>query len=70
MMRDMGRLLIVAGVLLALVGVALMFAGRIPLGHLPGDITYKRGNFTLYFPLMTSILLSLLLTLLLWAFRR
>ena len=69
-MRDMGRLLIVAGVLLALVGVALMFAGRTPLGHLPGDLTYRRGHFTIYFPLMTSILLSLLLTLLLWAFRR
>jgi hypothetical protein len=69
-MRDAGRLLMVAGGVLLLLGLALTFAGRTPFGRLPGDILYKRGNFTFYVPLMTSLLLSLLLTLLMWLFRR
>jgi len=68
--RDIGRLLIVLGGVLLLAGIALSAFGRIGLGRLPGDIVYRRGNFTLYFPLMTSILLSLILSLLLWLFRR
>ena len=70
MTRDIGRLLIVLGGVLLLAGIALSAFGRIGLGRLPGDIVYRRGNFTLYFPLMTSILLSLILSLLLWLFRR
>lgn len=60
-----------AGAVLFLVGLALALGGRIlPLGKLPGDIVYRRGNFTFYFPLVTCIVLSLLLTLLLSLFRR
>jgi hypothetical protein len=51
---------------LAILGVLLVLAGRIPfIGRLPGDIVYQRGNFTLYIPLMTMLILSLLLTILL-----
>ncbi len=64
--RDLGRLLILAGVGLAVAGLLVMLGA----GKLPGDLIYRRGSFTLYFPLMSSILLSLLLTLLLWLFRR
>ena len=69
-MREIGRLLIVLGGVLLLAGVALTFFGRMGLGRLPGDFVYRRGNFSVYFPLMTSILLSIVLSLLLWLFRR
>ncbi len=69
-MRDIGRILIVTGVVLALAGVILTLAGRTGIGRLPGDFVYKRGAFTFYFPLMTSVLLSMLLTFLMWLFRR
>ena len=65
-MKDLGKLLIIAGLVIAAVGVALT-AG---LGRLPGDIVYRRGNFTFVFPLMTSIILSIVLTLVFWLFRR
>jgi hypothetical protein len=69
--QDLGRMLVVLGVVIALVGVVLMLAGRIPgLGRLPGDISVQRGNWTFYFPLGTSIVLSLLLTLVLWLIGR
>lgn len=70
MARELGRLLIVLGGLLLLVGVALVAFNRLGLGRLPGDLVYRRGKFTFYFPLMTSILLSLLLTFLMWLFSR
>lgn len=70
MIRDVGRLLIVLGGLLLLAGIVLTLAGRLGVGRLPGDIVYRRGNFSFYFPLMTSILLSVVLSLLLWIFRR
>ncbi len=70
MTRDLGRLLILLGAVTLLAGLALTFFGRIGLGRLPGDLIYRRGNFTFYFPLMTSILLSIALSLLLWLFRR
>ena len=67
----MGRILIVVGALLLLIGIVLTLGPRVPgLGRLPGDMVYRRGNFTLYFPLMTSIILSLLLTLVLSFFFR
>lgn len=70
-MSDLGKLLIAAGLLLAAVGLILVFGGRIPfLGRLPGDIVVRRENFTFYFPLATSIILSLVLTLLVYLFRR
>ena len=58
----MGRLLIILG--LVIVGVGLLMSFGVPIGRLPGDITYRRGNFSFYFPLTTSILASILLTLL------
>ena len=63
-MSDLGRVLIVAGVLIAAVGVVLLFVGRVPwLGRLPGDIHVERGNWSFHFPLATSLLLSVVLTL-------
>jgi hypothetical protein len=62
-MNDLGRVLIVAGVVIAIVGVVLLFVGRVPwLGRLPGDIHVERGNWSFHFPLATSLLLSVLLT--------
>jgi len=68
--RDVGRLLIILGLLIAVVGVVLATGNRLGLGRLPGDIVWRRGNFGCYFPLMTSIILSVLLTFVLWLFRR
>ena len=66
-----GRLLIILGVVLILVGLLLTYGGRIPwLGKLPGDIRVERENFSFYFPLASSLLVSLLLSLLFWLFRR
>ena len=61
-MADTGRLLLLAGVLLIVVGGALMLFGRF---HLPGDITFKSGNVTVYIPIATSIILSVILTIVL-----
>lgn len=70
-MPDMGKSLIVIGLIIAAVGVILMLSGKIPwLGRLPGDIYVKRQNFTFYFPLATSILISVILSLILWLLRR
>jgi hypothetical protein len=70
-MNDLGKMLLVMGLVVALVGVVLMLAGRVPwLGRLPGDIYVERGNWSFYFPLMTSIAVSMLLTLLFWLFGR
>ena len=64
---DVGKTLVALGLLLALAGVVLMLVGRVPwLGRLPGDIHFQRGNFSFYFPLATSLLLSVVLTLLLY----
>jgi len=62
------KLLIVIGLGIAALGVAMMLG--VPLGRLPGDIVVKRGNFSFYFPLATSIVLSILLTLLMSFLRR
>lgn len=60
---QLGRLLLVVGVLFAVVGLALVFADRVPLlGRLPGDVSLGGGNWTVYIPIGTSIVLSLLLT--------
>ena len=64
----MGRLLILTGLLLAGVGV-LMTLG-LPIGRLPGDFSVRRGNFSFYFPLATSIIVSLVLTLIMMFFGR
>jgi len=68
---DLGRALVVLGLVLAATGVVLTFAGRVPwLGRLPGDLQIQRGGWTFYFPLATSVLLSVVLTLALWVFGR
>ena len=64
----MGKLLVVLGIVIAGVGLLVMMG--LPLGRLPGDFTIKRGNATFYFPLATSIVASILLTLLLALLRR
>jgi hypothetical protein len=69
-MRDLGRMLILLGGILLLLGIALTAFGGLGLGRLPGDFVYRRGNVTVFFPLMTSIVLSIALSLLLWLFRR
>lgn len=70
-LQQIGTTLIAIGLLLVVVGIALVVAPSIPfLGRLPGDILIKRDGFTFYFPIATSILLSALLSLLLWVLSR
>jgi Protein of unknown function (DUF2905) len=71
-MIDFGKLLIVLGGLLLVAGVVLVLLGRtnLPIGRLPGDILYRGKNTTFYFPLATSIVLSVLLTLILYVIGR
>jgi hypothetical protein len=70
-MGDLGKLLVGFGVLLVVAGLVLMLVGRVPwIGRLPGDIYVQRGNWTFYFPLATSILVSVVLSLLLYFFGR
>jgi hypothetical protein len=64
----MGKLLVVIGVIIAGVGLLVMMG--LPLGRLPGDITYRRGNSTFFFPLASSIVASAVLTLILMLLRR
>lgn len=67
----LGKMLILLGVLIIVMGVFLLLGEKIPwIGRLPGDILIKRKNFTFYFPLATSILISIILTLLFTLFRR
>jgi hypothetical protein len=63
-----GRVLVVVGLLIAFAGLLVMLG--VPIGRLPGDVTYRRGNTTFYFPIVTSIVVSVLLTLLLSFLRR
>ena len=67
-MADLGKLLILLGAIVVVAGVALVLLGRtnIPLGHLPGDIVYRGKHTTFYFPLATSILLSVVLSVVLY----
>jgi hypothetical protein len=66
-MADLGKLLVVFGVVIVVAGLVLMLVGRVPfLGRLPGDIHVQRGNWTFYFPLATSLLLSVILSLVLY----
>lgn len=71
-MTDLGKLLIVLGAIMLVAGVVLFLLGRtsLPLGRLPGDIVYRGKNTTFYFPLATSILLSLVLTVVLYLIGR
>jgi Protein of unknown function (DUF2905) len=63
-----GKLLVVIGVIVAGIGLLMMIG--VPFGRLPGDIVYRRGNATFYFPLMTSIVVSVILTLIFAFLRR
>ncbi len=71
-MTDLGKFLLVLGGVIIVVGTVLLLAGRfnLPLGKLPGDIVYRGKNTVFYFPLATSILISLVLSLLFWLFSR
>jgi uncharacterized membrane-anchored protein YitT (DUF2179 family) len=63
---ELGRILIIFGVAVVIIGGLLLLAGRVPwLGRLPGDIRIQRGNFTCFVPLATSIILSIVLTIVL-----
>ena len=66
-----GKLLIILGLILTLLGLLLTYSGKVPfLGKLPGDLHIERENFSLYLPLGTCLLLSLILSLVFWLFRR
>jgi membrane protein implicated in regulation of membrane protease activity len=69
--NGLGKLLIVVGGILIIIGTIVVFAGKIPwLGRLPGDIYVERPNFTFFFPLTTSILVSVILSLVLYLLSR
>ena len=70
-MNDLGKFLVIVGVLIAAVGVLLWSGvGRGWLGRLPGDINYTKGNFSFHFPIVTCLIVSVAVTLLLWLFRK
>ena len=70
-MNDLGKMLVVIGVLMTVAGVILWSGlGKGWLGRLPGDINYVKGGFSLHFPVTTCLLLSALLTIVLWVFRK
>jgi hypothetical protein len=70
-MDSLGKMLILFGAILFILGGLLVLGGRLPfLGRLPGDLVIRRESWSLYFPLTTSILLSVLLTLIFWLFGR
>lgn len=71
-MGDVGRLLIGLGLLIAAIGVAILLAGKmgLPLGRLPGDFAWRGKHTTVYFPLVTCILVSVVLSLVFWIISR
>ncbi len=70
-LSGIGRILLVIGLVIAGIGLVLVFAGKIPwFGRLPGDFFWRGKNASFYFPLTTSILVSLILTLILWFIHR
>jgi Protein of unknown function (DUF2905) len=71
-MADLGKLLLVVGGVIILVGAALVLAGRfnLPLGRLPGDIVYRGKNSVFYFPIVTCIVISVVLSLIFWLLGR
>ena len=71
-MPELGKLLVMVGALLVVAGVVVMLLGRmhLPLGRLPGDFVYKGKNTTVYFPLATSLLVSVVLSILLYVVSR
>jgi hypothetical protein len=70
-MNEVGKFLVIAGLLLVAVGALLWSGfGKGWLGRLPGDIQYSKGDFHFYFPILTCLILSAILTLLMWLFRK
>ncbi len=69
--QSIGKYLILAGVVIFLLGIIIVFGDKIPfLGKLPGDIIYKGKNFTLYFPIVTSIILSIIISLIIYLLKK
>jgi hypothetical protein len=68
--RDFGKLLVISGALIVFVGVLVMMGGRLPfrLGRLPGDIAYRGKNGSFYFPIVTCLIVSAVLTFVFWLF--
>jgi hypothetical protein len=71
-MVDLGKLLLVVGGIIVVAGLVFLVVGKLhlPLGRLPGDIVYRGKNTTFYFPVVTCLLLSVILSLVLWLFGR
>ena len=70
-MQDLAKMLVALGGFLVLIGFGLYFASKIPgLGRLPGDIIIKKDNFSFYFPLTTCLVISMLISLILYLFNR
>lgn len=70
-MPALGKMLIILGVVIILIGLGLIFADKIPyIGRLPGDIYVKRDRWSFYFPITTSIIISIVLTIIMWLFRK
>lgn len=61
----LGKFLIIMGIVIVLIGLGLVLGGKVGLGRLPGDILIKRGNFTFYFPLISSIIVSIIISIIL-----
>ncbi|MDQ3534416.1 MAG: DUF2905 domain-containing protein [Bacteroidota bacterium] len=70
-MTGIGRLIIIAGFLLIIIGLIIYFSDKLPfIGKMPGDILVKKKNFTFYFPIVTSIILSIVISLILYLINR
>ncbi len=69
-MKAMGKLLVIAGIVLVAAGVLWMLGERLGLGRLPGDIVIERGNARFYIPLMSSLIVSVVLSLIVWLINR
>ncbi len=66
MTKNMGKLLIVTGIILIIVGILIYVGKGLPFGKLPGDISVKKDNFSFHFPIVTSLIISIILTLILY----
>jgi len=71
-MAEMGKSIIFIGIVIVIIGIIFLFSDRLPfnLGKLPGDISYKKENFSFYFPISTSIIISIVLSLLFYLFSK
>jgi multisubunit Na+/H+ antiporter MnhG subunit len=69
MFQGFSKMLMLFGLVILLIGAVSYFAGKLGLGRLPGDIVYRKGSFTFYFPLATSIIISIILTIIFSLFR-